>query len=361
MAYEAKRKRLEKQPEAQAADTPKERYRCYRCGTSYSRQQSFFPISHSAMYRSEGYLPWCSACIDKMYAQYKRTLGERGAMRRLCMKMDLYWSDDLFDMSEKSNKTVSRPKSYISKTNLMRFVDKTFDDTLKEEALAAQKRQAKAALDGEESPGEASNIAEISGEMEEDYGDGVSAEVIQFWGSGYDTEMYKELEERRKVWMTKFPEGTVLDIGEEALLRQICGLEVDISHDRAAHRSSAQNINTLNTLLGSANWKPAQKSSKDEDEENDNTPFGSWIRIWENSRPIPEADPELQDVDGIVKYISTWFFGHAAKMLGKKNLYSKLYENEISKLRVAHPEFEDEDDEELLNLLYSSSGDDMSG
>lgn len=76
------------------------------------------------------------------------------------------------------------------------------------------------------------------------------------------------------------------------------------------------------------------------------------------TRPIPEPDPELQDVDGIKKYITVWFFGHLCKMLGLNNSYSRLYTDEIEKLRVDRPEDEFDDDELLYEAFSESDSDD---
>ena len=39
-------------------------------------------------------------------------------------------------------------------------------------------------------------------------------------------------------------------------------------------------------------------------------------------------------------------------MLGIKNTYCRLYEEEIAKMRVDRPEYEDEDDETLFNDIF---------
>lgn len=41
-------------------------------------------------------------------------------------------------------------------------------------------------------------------------------------------------------------------------------------------------------------------------------------------------------------------------MLGVKNSYSKMYEDEISKYRVERPEYDDEDDETVINDIFGS-------
>lgn len=344
MADAPKRKRLEK---VQQDNLPvsNQKFYCYRCGMAFSRQKGYFPVSHSPMYRGIGYLPFCNDCIDTLFDEYRQSLGsDREAMRRLCMKLDLYWHDSIFDMVERTAGVNSKVRSYIGKTNIIRYIDKSYDDTVKEEerngiAAARQEERVQTGYLPEDDAQE-ENID-------------IPEDVILFWGPGYTPKMYLELEERKKYWLSRFPVGYNFDIGEEALIRQICNLEIDINHDRAAGKSIDKNVNTLNTLLGSANLKPAQKKSEEADAELDNMPFGVGIRKWENTRPIPEPDPELQDVDGIVRYISIWFLGHLCKMLGIKNTYCKLYEDEMERLRVKTPEFEDEDDESMFNNIFS--------
>ena len=343
MADSPKRKRLEKSVQP-SMPVSTQKFYCCRCGTAFSRQKGYFPVSHSPMYRGSGYLPFCNECVDTLYDEYKKKLGDaREAMRRMCMKLDLYWNDAIFDMVERTAGVNSKVRNYIGKTNIIRYIDKSFDDTILDEekrgVSPSQIRQ------------DQQDALSEDDEKEDDIVD-IPEDVILFWGPGYSTKMYSELEERRKYWISRFPDGYSFDIGEEALIRQICNLEIDINHDRAAGKSIDKNVNTLNTLLGSANLKPAQKKTEDADAELDGMPFGVGIRKWENTRPIPDPDPELQDVDNIVRYISIWFLGHLCKMLGIKNTYCKLYEDEMERLRVKAPEYEDDDDETLFNNIF---------
>ena len=174
--------------------------------------------------------------------------------------------------------------------------------------------------------------------------------MVAFWGSGYAPATYLELEKRFQYWKGRLPDGFEVDIGTEALLRQICSLELDINRDRAAGKPVDKTTNLLNTYIGSLNLKPSQR--KDGADGNmETTPFGVWIRRWESQRPIPEPDPELKDVDGLIRYIHIWFFGHLCKMLGIQNSFCKLYEEEIAKRRVDKPEYNDEDDDVFLTDL----------
>lgn len=306
-------------------------------------------MSHSPMYRGSGYLPICSECIDSMFEYYCKELGsDREAMRRICMKIDLYWHDNIYDMVERTVGLNSRVRNYISKTNIIRYIDKTYDDTIAEEEASGL---ALARITAKEEAAAAAPHADPEEPEEEII---IPEDVLLFWGPGYTPQMYLELEARRKFWNSKYPDGYEFDVGEEALIRQICNLEIDINRDRTAGKSIDKNVNMLNTLLGSLNVKPTQKKADDGDAEFETTPLGVWIRRWETTRPIPEPDPELNDVDGIVRYIEVWFKGHLAKMLGIKNAYSKLYEDEIARMRIERPEFEEDDDETLFSDIFAS-------
>jgi hypothetical protein len=297
------------------------------------------------MNRGTGYLPICNNCVNKIYSQYLSDGAKTNdAARRLCRNLNLYWSPAVFATTEKTNAPRSVILEYIKKINSVALAGKTYDDTLEE--LGVEWAWPERAVSG------ATTVTNDDGETIE-----ISEDVIQFWGPGYPASTYLELEDRFAFWMSDFPQGTELDIGSKALLRQICNLEIDINHARAAGNPIDKSVTTLNNLLGSLNLKPAQKKS-DGDSDLDNMPFGVGIEKWEYSRPIPEADPEFKDVNGIVHYITVWFLGHLCKMLGIKNSYCKLYEDEIERLRVEHPEYEDEDDEGLFNNIFGNEDDD---
>lgn len=343
MADSPRRKKLEKTlDDTRTVSTQK--FYCSRCGTAFSRQKGYFPVSHSPMYRGLGYLPICNECIDEIYDQYRSSLAnDREAMRRMCMKLDLYWNDAIYDMVEKSAGVHSRVRNYIGKTNIIRYIDKTFDDTLLEESQAKQLNKPDA-FQFTQDEYSATDTADVVIEVEKS--------VIDFWGSGFSPDFYVELEKRYKDWTGG---ENIIDPTERSLYKQICILEATINRDSAQGRAIDKNVNALNTLLGSMNLKPAQKKD-DIDSSTESTPFGVWIKRWENTKPIPEPDPEFQDVDGIVRYISIWFLGHLCKMLGIRNTYCKLYEDEIAKMRIERPQYEDEDDETVFNDIFSSDG-----
>lgn len=317
---------------------------CSRCGRKYSRRKGYFPVSYAILHKGIGYIPVCKECIDTMYNTYLAQCNNaKNAVRQMCRKLDLYWSESVYEMVSRKSTTRSMMTQYIAKINTVSYAGKSYDDTLSEEGVLWNFNQ-----DMEDNSDCDSSVAAQEEALE------TPEEIIVFWGSGYSDEMYRELEQRRQYWMSKFPDGTQLDVGTEALIRQICSLELDINRDRIAGKSVDKSVNALNNLLGSANLKPTQQKV-DSDSVHENTPFGVWIRRWETQRPVPDPDPELEDVDGIIRYISIWFLGHLCKMLGIENTYCRLYEEEIAKMRVNRPEYEDEDDETVFNNVFSEN------
>lgn len=325
---------------------------CYRCGQQFGKTKGNFQACSSEMYKGGGFLPFCKTCVDAMYNSCLAKCGdEKDAVRHMCRKLDLYWDEKVYNRSDSGKAVCLTPiAKYISKLNgSSSHIGKSYDTTLSNEgALWIFSK------DGgfkEEDTEEVEEIEETESDLPEP-----TDEMLEFWGLGYDKEMYFSLEQRRIYWMKKMG-VTELDIGAEAILRQICALELDINRDRAAGRPTDKATNVLNSLLGSANLKPAQQKNEDSSKL-DTTPFGVWIRRWESMRPIPEPDPAFKDVDGIVRYILTWFYGHLSKMLGIKNANATLYNAEIDRLRVERPEFDGDDDDILLGDVFAPNGDD---
>lgn len=317
---------------------------CRKCGTAYSRLKGYFPVSYSYLYKGTGYLPYCKECVDGMFAAYLAECQDpKKAVRQMCRKLDLYWNEKVYEAVEKQNSTRSMMTSYITKINAIKLASKSYDDTLKEEGALWLEPKAYSDMQFGESI-----IEHTSDDVE------IPDEVVAFWGPGYTPSMYIELENRYKYWMSRFPNKEDIDVGTEALVRQICNLEIDINRDRAAGKSIDKNVNTLNNLLGSAMLKPAQQKDDAESSINE-TPLGVWIDRWEKRRPIPEPDPMLKDVDKIVKYITVWFYGHISKTLGIKNMYCDMYEKEMEKMKVSRPEAysaEEDDDEVVFNSIF---------
>lgn len=314
---------------------------CRKCGTAYGRLRGYFPASYSYLYKGTGFLPYCKECVDGMFSAYLLECKDsRVAVRQMCRKLDLYWNSKVYETVEKQNSTRTMMTSYISKINAVKLASKSYDDTLREEG--ALWLEPKSYINME---------SVITGDQLTDGNTSVPAEVISFWGPGYTPSMYMELEERRKYLVSKYPPNTELDIGTETLIRQICILEIDINKARMEGKSVDKLVNTLNTVLGSANLKPTQKKD-DADADLEKMPLGVGIQKWEYSRPLPATPKEKRDINQVIKNITTWYLGHACKMVGIRNSYCKMYEDAMAKLRVENPDHAEEDDDTLLNSVF---------
>lgn len=324
---------------------------CCRCGKAYARRRGNFRVSYASSHKGIGYIPICGECIDLMYDSYlAQCHNAKDAVRQMCRKLDLYWNNTAYESIAKKSNNRTMMSQYIQRISTIAYAGKSYDDTLAAEGTLWSF--------GPNGVSVAQAPAQQEDTEPEDEKIEISDDVIAFWGPGNTPKMYQELQQRYLYWKEHLPTGVDTDdIGVQALLRQICSVEIELNKLRAAGKSTDKAVNSLNTLLGSAMLKPAQK--KDEaDAAIDNTPFGVWIRKWEDGKPIPKPDPELEDVDGIKKYVFTWLHGHLCKMLGIKNSYSRLYDEAIAEMRVERPEFDDEDDEAFIYDVFSGSDSD---
>lgn len=347
---------------------------CSRCGKRYPKRKGFFPLNYNPVNKALGYLHVCKDCVDEMYLAYLEECKDpRLAARQMCRKLDLYWSENIYVYAHKKGTGRTPMSAYIGRANAGSNVGKSYDDTLIKEGtlwnfedqgkdVIASNNEKLKTLRGSSSPFDIIEDVTESSAQEDDspiYLDEdieITDDIVRFWGAGYPKSMYKELEQRRRYWVSRLPKDVELDIGTEALIRQMCSLELDINRDRIAGKNVDKSVTALNTLMGSANLKPTQKKDT-VDDKFEKQPMGVWIKRFEDERPIPDVDPDLEDVDGIKKYILTWFYGHIGKMMGVKNSHTKLYDEAIEELRVERPEFDDESDDDLLYDVLSGEND----
>lgn len=306
--------------------TPEE-YICAACGKPFKKLDGNFPASQSEIYAGlEYHLPVCKKCLDKLYDHYCIKLGDEDeAIRRICMKFDIYYDQSLANASRKITKDRSRIHTYISRANLLQYKNRTYDTTLEEEKT---------------------NTIDTIDELKDNKNSKVTQTTIRFFGLGFSEDEYQWLQMQYKDWTARHECKTK---AQEELFKNLCIAQLNIQ--KATQTTNGKidaAMDTFQKLLGSANIKPTQTNDNALADQNT---FGTLIQKWEVEKPIPEPDPEWKDVDGIIKYVSTWFLGHLCKMMGVKNSYSKLYENEMAKYRVDKPQYED-DDEALFDNLF---------
>ena len=302
----------------------KREFYCCRCERKFKRQLGNFPASQSPLFSANNhFLPVCRHCIDELFDHYTRVLGsEEAAIRRVCMKFDIYFDDSLCEASRKISAGRSRIHTYVSRANLRQYAKKTYDDTLDaENGLAVE------SLD----------------DLKENKAAKVTQKTVKFFGFGFSEDEYKVLQDQYDDWISRHECKTK---AQEELFKNLCINQLMMQKAAQGGGRIDNLMDTFQKLLGSANIKPTQTSENVLAEANS---FGMLIKKWEDEDPIPEPEPQWRDVDGIRHYINVWFLGHLCKMMGIKNTYSKEYEKELARSRVEKPEYVG-DEEEISGL-----------
>lgn len=324
---------------------PKEdrEYRCVRCGKSFTVQKNNFNVAQSVKYRgNNGYLDVCKNCIEEEYFHYYGQYDDiHKAVRRMCMSYDVFYDEDYLDNLLTTNSGPSVISTYFGRIHMGGRVGKTYDDTLDAEAFASE--QVVQSVD---------HLEMLNETLETQ----ITPEIVEFWGTGFSPEDYEYLDKRYKYWTSRNECETV---AQESIFMKICLAEWRITKDAQAGLKIDSLLNAFNNMLDSGNLKPKQVSAENAatSAQLDKMTLGMGIKKWEETRPVPEPLEEFKDVNGIVKYITIWFYGHLAKMMRKKNAYSKMYEEEMERFRIERPEYEGDYDE-LLDEVLGGDADD---
>lgn len=317
------------------ADVKKDGYVCSYCGTTYKSQKGNFNPTRSELYRyNNGFTHVCKKCSDDLYAHYVKALGgERQAIKRLCMKWDIFYSDKLADTAISKSADEYKFQTYIRIVYLNQNAQKgtTFDDYL----MIEDENDNKSRI--------VLSQKDISESMDP------TNEMIEFWGSGLPPEDYFELDERYQDWTSRHECQTA---AQERLFKSLA--MTDIALKKAYRDGDIKRIKDAvdmqQGLMASANIKPNQKNESIGNE----LTYGQWIQKWEDEKPIPEPDPTWADVDGIGHYVRVWLLGPILNMFKLKNPYKDEFEEEIAKYTAHRPEYvEDSDDGTIKEQIFS--------
>ena len=318
------------------------RYKCTCCGKEYKVQKGNFPVTNSVLYAGNGgYLTVCRSCIEKYYRRLIEFYSgnEEHALEHCCRLFDWYYNTDASAMTKNISQDRSRVSAYPAKMNMLQVRERgtTFLDTLKE-------RHGNRILgeDDLQSRSESDDVADSA------------VETIRFFGFGYSDEEYTFLGNQYLDWTTRYECKTK---AQEELFKNICISQLTIQRAQRGGntREVADAMKTFQDLLGTANLKPNQTNDNALTDQNT---FGTLIKKWENEEPIAEPEEEWRDVDGINKYIDTWFLGHLSNLVHVKNDYEEEYLREREKYTVTPPVYEQEDETGETSLLdkYSDKG-----
>lgn len=325
------------------AKKTRDKYICLCCGNEYVDTNYY--NTNSEFYRNIGKLPYCKQCIEKFYQYYfdKYTnegcvTPERKAVKRLCMAFDIYFREDLFNSSlskvKESDINISPMGQYMKVIQLFQYNrnKETYENTISKEE-------------------EKELIANMPIEVSDDFK--ADEQTIEFFGSGFTDSDYKFLKREYQDWTARHECKTK---SQEEIFKDICFNRLQNLKALQKGEDTKDITSAFQKLLDSGKLQPKQNSG---DTVADNQTFGTLIDKWENTRPLPEIDEELRDVDKIGLYIDIFFKGHLSKMMGLKNGLSNLYTKFMKKYSVEKPEYSDEENSEILfDAIFGNSSSD---
>ena len=328
-------------PTAVAASVGVRKFVCCKCGTIYENLERNFPPTNSKVFAGNfGRLPICHRCFNESVIEVWKQNGKdvRKAFLRVCAQWDIYYSDEVGDMLPTGDIRNSKFTQFITLKKTDSDI-KTYDDYLLEsEALSRAEEVAEAE----------SAITEEETEAEKKYN--ASAQNINKWGAELLEDDYKFLNAKYAEWENRCD---IDSLSREMLVRDLCMLKLQ---QNKAYMSGNMDLyqkltDMIQKTLERANLSPKQEEATAKSSEK---PIGVLIRQFEEERPIPEPDPEWGDVDGVMKIILVFIIGHLCKMLGLKNRYAKMYEDEMEKYRPSLDDGEDLDTEDIFDQLLES-------
>lgn len=169
------------------------------------------------------------------------------------------------------------------------------------------------------------------------------------FGNEYSLSELHFLETQYEDWVSRYECQTK---AQEEIFERLCWKKLEIMRATKNSQPTKDLDKTYTDLLATANITPRQSGM---DTFADAQTLGTLIQKYEETRPLPEIDEELNDIDKIGLYIDTFYRGHAAKMLGLKNPFTNIYEKVMSKYTVKPPEYEDEvDSEDVFNKIFGT-------
>ena len=334
-------------------DLKKKSFRCCMCGNTYTTQTGNFLKggASSVLWKgNNGYLPFCKTCTINIFNMLNDFYGgnEEHALRHACCLFDWYYCTGASAMTlAQVHHGGSRVTLYPAKANTRQVVAKgtSFLDTIRDE------------YEKDTAILEPTNI-NCDGDNDDFI---VTRDMIKAWGKGYTTDEYEFLEEQYQDWCAKNVCNTK---SQEEIYRNICLAQLNIRIAMRGGGKVSEAQKALQDLMSSAAILPKQTA---ENVLADTQTFGTLLKRYEENDPIPEPAEEWRDVDGIRRYVNTWFRGGLAKALKIHNENTELYEDAVSEMKKYTVEANRSQEQSNLASLFDDApaeeegGDDNGG
>lgn len=310
---------------------------------------------------------YCPQCNDFITHNnfYKSNENASGVIHVGCKKCLLKMSTDY---DKKNNLYIDNKEKAINTLMLMDlpFIEKVYDDALMDITNAVNEKNRGTAWQqymvmiqslpnwrGKHfKDSEYNDNSEYNDEVEIKENKKTIKAAKKRFGNSYSNEELMVLEQEYQDWISRYECNTK---AQELTFENLSILKL-MKRNALKNGTSTKDIDkSYQDWLDTGNLKPKQNTM---DTFSDAQTLGTLIQKYEETRPLPEIDPELADVDKIGLYLDSFYKGHMCKMLGLKNRFSNIYEKVMAKYTVKPPEYDDEtDSEDIFEKIFGTKED----
>lgn len=300
---------------------------CLCCNETLSSDD--FYDSDSKLYRAIGKIPYCKNCLDGLYQEYLKEYTDleyespkRKAIERVCMALDIYYSDKIFDAVMKKiglNPDTALIALYFKQVKLYQYRKKNYNTTIFEKYRANNS---------------------ISMGSDEDIDDEIIEKAKVLFGNGLPNNDYLFLYNEYEDWTARHECQTK---SQEEIFKAICFNRLKAYKANLKSEDTKDLDRTFKELLDTGKLQPKQNKVNTTAKMQT---LGTLIDQYEETRPIPKVDDELKDVDKLGLFLDVFYRGHLAKMMGLKNGVSKYYDEYMKQFTVKKPQSKNQNDDE---------------
>lgn len=162
------------------------------------------------------------------------------------------------------------------------------------------------------------------------------------FGDFYTNQELMFLENEYQDWVSRYECNTK---AQETIFERLACKKLEINKATKVGDNTKDLDKTYQDLLSTANITPRQSIV---DPVANAQTLGTLIQRWEETDPIPEVDPDLEDIDHLGLIVDALFRGHTAKAVGLKNRFTSIYEKFMKRYTVSKPEYEEDEDSEAI-------------
>lgn len=307
------------------------------CHGSCSRKltlnsSNFYKSTRKDCVKYNGFYPVCKSCMEQiMLDGLGRVTVDR--FKTVCKHLDIVFIPKLYEETLEKNgleknkmKVLADYRALITMNSTYR--DLTFSDSSRFEYLAMKDN----------------SIEEEAKPVEE-----VDSEMIEFWGEGLETKLYKSYQKEYEILCTQ--DGGIIEGVKQNYFKNLAILtykaqEQLLNGDLKGYKTTME---TYTSICEKCGINP--KQIQDKDDSNKGT-FGVFIRMIEDEEPIFDTEKDLGKIDIVRRCLEVFFFGHLAEINGWRNPLKCKYDETMQEYSVKVDTYEDlmaieENDEEI--------------